>query len=268
MCEAEVSTMAHPEKRTPAEDQSTGVAGDFSSSSSVQENSGNPAHFQGKLNSADLLSNSLADLAEQVRQAAAESDTAERTSVSRALDAGQMLVTAKVACEHGQWLPFLSRANIHERRARRLMQLARSGLNSDIVSDLGGIGAALAFTSKWQLPSFEQSLFIYDPEDGETSVGRGVGYVWEDHQHRGYYHIGMIVTGDDGEEECIASRRPMLPFVEVDGDRPINILVHFLTRRFTLPIADWRFGSVDRQIPMVVLAPFVNGNTFREGATA
>ncbi|TPJ46839.1 DUF3102 domain-containing protein [Mesorhizobium sp. B2-7-1] len=259
--------MQPPEKREPVADQATGSSGDYSSSS-VHENNGNLTDFQQKLNTIELLSNSLADLAEQVRQAASESDTAERTSVSRALDAGQMLVEAKASCEHGQWLPFLDRAGIHERRARRLMQIARSGLNSDIVSDLGGIGAALAFTSKWQLPSFDQALFIYDPEDGETPVGRGVGYVWEDHQHRGFYHAGMIVTDHDGEEECIASRRPMLPFVDVEGDRPINIIVHFLTRRFTLPIADWRFGSVDRQIPIIVLAPFINGNTFREGAAA
>ncbi|TPN45305.1 DUF3102 domain-containing protein [Mesorhizobium sp. B1-1-9] len=228
--------------------------------SSVAENSGIAADFQ--------LSNSLADLAERVRQAAADSIAAERTSVSSAMDAGQMLVDAKAACQHGQWLPFLDRAGIHERRARRLMQLARSGLETDTVSDLGGVGAALAFISRWQLPNFDKALFIYDPDDGETPVGRGVAYVWEDHQHRGYFHAGMIVTGDDGEEECIASRRPMLPFVEVAGDRPINIIVHFLTRRLTLPIADWRFGEVDRQIPIIVLAPFVSGNTFREVATA
>ncbi|WP_027167299.1 DUF3102 domain-containing protein [Mesorhizobium sp. WSM3224] len=224
------------------------------------ENSGNAASFQ--------LSNILADLAERVRMAAVEADTAERTSVLRAMDAGQMLIDAKAACQHGEWLPFLGRAGIHERRARRLMQLARSGLESDTVSDLGGIGAALAFMSKWQLPTFEKALFIYDAEEGETPVGRGIAYVWEDHQHRGYYHAGMIVTGDDSEEECIVSRRPMLPFVEVAGDRPINIIVHFLTRRFSLPIADWRFGEVDRQIPIIVLAPFVTGNTFREVATA
>ncbi|PBB21144.1 hypothetical protein CK219_00450 [Mesorhizobium sp. WSM4313] len=208
----------------------------------------------------------MADLAERVRELSAAADMAERSSIIKAMDAGQMLVNAKAACQHGDWLPFLDRAGINERRARRLIQLARSGLESDTVSDLGGFGAALAFTSKWQLPSFNKALFIYDPEDGETPVGRGVAYVWEDHQHRGYYHAGMIITGNDGEEECIASRRPMLPFTDDTGGRPINILVYFLTRRFTLPIADWQFGSVDRQIPAIVLAPFITPNTFSEVA--
>ncbi|MBZ9710493.1 DUF3102 domain-containing protein [Mesorhizobium sp. ESP7-2] len=253
-----------PEKRTPAEDQSTGARGDHSSSS-VHENSGTSADFQGKQNTSDLLSNRLADLAERVRQAAADSAIAECTSVSRAMDAGQMLVEAKAACAHGEWLPFLDRAAIHERRARRLMQLARSGLNSDTVSDLGGIGAALAFTSKWQLPSFEKALFIYDPEDGETAIGRGAAHVWECEMHRGYYFVGML--NDEGET-CIVTRRPMLPLVEIDGDRPINTIVGFLTSQgFSLPIADWRFGIVDRQIPIIVMAPFISRDTFREVAT-
>lgn len=98
------------------------------------------------------LSNSLADLAEQVKAASAASADAERTAIDKALEAGALLVQAKEACAHGEWLPFLSRASVHERQARRLMQLSRSGLRSDTVSDLGGIRGALEWLSALPAP--------------------------------------------------------------------------------------------------------------------
>src|SRR3954465_11092633 len=85
--------------------------------------------------------NRLGDLADRIREANAAMLAASQEAAERALQAGRLLIEAKAECQHGDWLPFLERAGIHERQARRLMQLARSGLESDTVSDLGIKGA-------------------------------------------------------------------------------------------------------------------------------
>lgn len=95
-----------------------------------------------------ILSNSLTLAADAIKEQIAEADAAARTSVEKSIEAGHSLVSAKGQCKHGQWLAFLERVGVHERQARRLMQLAQSGLKSDTVSDLGGIKAALSFISK------------------------------------------------------------------------------------------------------------------------
>jgi hypothetical protein len=69
----------------------------------------------------------------------------QREAASAAIGAGKMLVEAKGLCGHGEWLPWLKAAGIHERTARRYMALAASNLKSDTVSDLGGITPALRF---------------------------------------------------------------------------------------------------------------------------
>jgi hypothetical protein len=74
-----------------------------------------------------------------------ESDAAEKSAIDKAIEAGRLLCEAKATCCHGKWLPFLERSGVPERKAQRYMKLARSGLKSDTVSDLGGIKAALAW---------------------------------------------------------------------------------------------------------------------------
>ncbi|MFJ1308575.1 hypothetical protein [Agrobacterium sp. P15N1-A] len=98
------------------------------------------------------LSNNLADLAERVKEADEASISAEKTFIEKSIDAGTLLLQAKEECPHGDWAPFLVRTGVHERKARRLMQLARSGLKPDTVSDLGGIKAALEFIADNDLP--------------------------------------------------------------------------------------------------------------------
>ncbi len=95
-----------------------------------------------------MISNSriiLAGLAEKIRVNLREANEAEITFLEKSLEIGSQLIEAKAACGHGEWLPFCEKAGIHERQARRLMQLASSNLKSDTVSDLGGIKAALHF---------------------------------------------------------------------------------------------------------------------------
>lgn len=94
---------------------------------------------------APILSNSLAALAEDVKTEAEALATAERSASEHALNAGRLLGEAKEACRHGEWLPFLERAGVHERSAQRWMKLHRSRLKNDMVSDLGGVVPALQF---------------------------------------------------------------------------------------------------------------------------
>jgi hypothetical protein len=91
-----------------------------------------------------MLTNELADRAESIRELMAASDAAHRESVGRAIEAGQRLVAAKAECNHGDWLPFLERAGVNERKAQRYIKIVSSNLESDTVSDLG-IGGTLRF---------------------------------------------------------------------------------------------------------------------------
>ena len=92
--------------------------------------------------------NRLGDRAEAIRSLIAESDAAALTSINKAIEAGHALAEAKTECGHGEWLPFLERAGVKERRARQYMQLASSGLKSATVADFGGIRGALEFLAK------------------------------------------------------------------------------------------------------------------------
>lgn len=91
------------------------------------------------------LTNSLTALADDVRRVGEAGDQAERDAIEHAMTAGRLLCEAKEQCGHGSWLPFLERAGIAERKAQRLMKLHRGRLQSDTVSDLGGVGPALTF---------------------------------------------------------------------------------------------------------------------------
>lgn len=225
------------------------------------------------------LSNSqaiLADLAGRIRSANEAVIVSQQTTAEKAVDAGVLLIEAKATCRHGEWLPFLDRAGVKERTARNYIALARSGLQIGTVADLG-INGTLAFLAKWKMPSFDDAMFISDPEydTGERSVGRGVAYVWEDETRRGHYHVGMIVTKDkpsptlldeDNDDWCIATKRPMLPMVKCEGERPINTIIAFMTMNdFTLPIDEWQISYVDKRLPSVVLPPFFAEETFRDG---
>jgi len=144
------------------------------------------------------LSNTLADLAEQVKLINAEAVAAEATAIAKALETGRLLVEAKTACAHGEWLPFLDRSGVGERKAQRLMQLARSGLKSDTVTALGGIKAALDFLSARVLPDPANYLVAYR---SGTSWPSPLTVIWESSAHPGYFYLYQFPASDD---ECSA----------------------------------------------------------------
>jgi hypothetical protein len=152
----------------------------------------------------DLTSNHLSDLAERVRAAEAGMNAASQEIAERALEAGRLLLEAKDECRHGEWLPFLARAGMHERQARRLMQLVRSGLKSDTVSDLG-IKRTLALLAKWKLPRDGHVLIVSTKHEKADGFG-GKAFVWESHDEPGYYHAVGIAQDYAFAE---ATRRPV-----------------------------------------------------------
>jgi hypothetical protein len=110
--------------------------------------------------------NRLTDLAERIHSADQKMAAASREASELAPEAGRLLIEAKAECRHGQWLPFLERAGMAERQAQRLMTLARSGLKTDTVSDLG-IRGALEMAAKRKLPKPGEVLIV--------SIGEPVG---------------------------------------------------------------------------------------------
>ena len=98
------------------------------------------------------MSNRLPVLVQEIRQAHDDARQAARFSAERALKAGHLLIEAKATLGHGEWLPWL-RANLgmSERTAQGYMRLARSGLKSATVADLG-LRATLARVGRRKAP--------------------------------------------------------------------------------------------------------------------
>ena len=87
--------------------------------------------------------NRLPILAAEIRRAHADVQDAARTAAQRAIDAGHALIEAKELVPHGQWLPWLrEHCALAERTGQLYMKIARSGLESATVADLGLQGAA------------------------------------------------------------------------------------------------------------------------------
>jgi DUF3102 family protein len=91
-------------------------------------------------------SNSLADLAARIRAEHEAAVGAQRTSLTHAMAAGDLLIEAKAQLDHGQWLPWLKSCGISERTGQRYIRLARNRdtieAKYDKLSDLS-VSAAL-----------------------------------------------------------------------------------------------------------------------------
>ena len=130
--------------------------------------------------------NLLSDLAVQVAEQSAFMRRAETLAASAAVDVGFLLIQAKDACQHGQWLPFLSKAGVGERYAQRLMQLARSGLTPDTVSDLG-MKAALALVANRCLPAEGEALIV---AVGDAGLGDdAAAFIWHSAEKPGQIEL-------------------------------------------------------------------------------
>lgn len=143
------------------------------------------------------LSNFLTDLADKVRAADAASVEAEQTVIDKALEAGSLLCQARDATKYGEWLPFLDRTGIGERRAQGLMQIFRAGLKSATVADLGGLKASLAYLAQRKLPEKGQVSIIgrkgwLDSEDRKTDQRNPIMVVWPSLRHPKFFEAAII----------------------------------------------------------------------------
>ena len=94
----------------------------------------------------DMLADSGMDLETLLGKtidAVNRANTGERDHIEGALDAGEYLNLAKAQLPHGDWMPWLDKCAVEARTARRWMQLAKSGMKFDTVSNLGGIIPAI-----------------------------------------------------------------------------------------------------------------------------
>jgi hypothetical protein len=105
-------------------------------------------------------SNRLAVLAADIRAAHQDVTRGAQAVAERALAAGQMLTEAKDTLLHGAWEPWLAKhVGMSARTARRYMQLARAGLKTATVADLGIKGAVAAIARR------KDSEFSADDDD-------------------------------------------------------------------------------------------------------
>ena len=89
-----------------------------------------------------------------------------RQSGESYMAAAAKLVKARDLCEHGEWGPHLEKTGIPERTATRMIRLARAGIKSATVADLG-VGRVDEILA--QVP--EATAGLVWPETGETITG-------------------------------------------------------------------------------------------------
>jgi hypothetical protein len=111
-------------------------------------------------------SNRLPILAAEIQAAHAAALAAARTSVEKAVEAGKLLIEAKAALPHGQWLPWLRDIGLSPRTAQRYMQLAL--VPADKYVTVAHLGIKRALEAIAELPACTFML----PLPGQVSIGR------------------------------------------------------------------------------------------------
>lgn len=99
------------------------------------------------------LSNRLAVLAADIKATHKAIKASAEQMAEQAIAAGNLLIEAKAAVRHGEWRSWLDiNVGMSERSAQRYMQLARSGMKSATVADLGIRAAVEALASSHPEP--------------------------------------------------------------------------------------------------------------------
>jgi|HubBroStandDraft_6_1064221.scaffolds.fasta_scaffold03971_13 hypothetical protein len=155
-------------------------------------------------------SNRLPILAAEIQAAHAAALAAARTSVEKAVEAGKLLIEAKAALPHGQWLPWLRDIGLSPRTAQRYMQLAL--VPADKYVTVADLGIKRALEAIAELPACTFML----PLPGQVSIGRTevAGYceeafVWPSN-HDGFFHLFSWVhspTRNGAEATC--TKKPL-----------------------------------------------------------
>jgi hypothetical protein len=155
---------------------------------------------------APATSNRLPTLAAEIRDAHAAVQRGALAVAERAVAAGHALAEAKKLLPHGQWAGWLAaHAGFSERTARRYMAVARSGMKTAIVAEMGLAAAAEAATVKaFPLPVGTQTLRV--------RAGDDLAFVWPSASHEGHYHLAVYHSyhADEGWPGAMTTmRRPV-----------------------------------------------------------
>lgn len=133
----------------------------------------------GPRGTATLGSNRLPALAGEVAGLHREIEAHALSAAEKALKAGAALIEAKALVRHGEWAAWLAGTGVPERTGQGYMRLARYGLKSATVADLGGIKAALEWLRGARLPEAGEVLIAsgdnLDPDGDGPS-----GFVWKE----------------------------------------------------------------------------------------
>jgi len=154
----------------------------------------------------NAASNRLPALAAEIRDAHAAVQRGALAVAKRAIAAGHALAEAKKLLGHGHWAGWLAEhAGFSERTARRYLALARSGMKTATVAEMGLAAAAEAATVKaFPLPVGAQTVRI--------RAGDDLAFVWPSASHEGYYHLAVYHSyhADEGwPGEMTTMRRPV-----------------------------------------------------------
>jgi Protein of unknown function (DUF3102) len=184
-------------------------------------------------------SNRLPILAVEIRQAHADVQDAAKTAAERAIEAGHRLIEARALVKHGEWLPWLrTHCALAERTAQLYMLIARKGVDSATVADLGLNAAAKAIVLTYD---FYQPLV--DGDEGERRewslyalflrtekgtpvwhVGDHLDWIGRHHFKSPYRRQWALTPIDRGEAEWRAYRHRHSNLSLVDIDKELGRL--------------------------------------------
>jgi len=201
------------------------------------------------------LSNRLPVLAGEIADLHRQVEGHTREAAKKALKAGAVLTEAKNLVGHGGWIDWLTDAG--ERTAQRYMRLHNCALNSDTVSDLGGIGAALKWLVPVRLPR-KGEMLIASADDFAPGGDDLMGFVWP---HGSGYHVAMLDLRPEWPH-MKKTKRAIVPTKEV-GEPPI-----WLTLWLS---CDWRctdlsFQTVGDRDHVKAFLPMIEGFEAEGGA--
>lgn len=184
---------------------------------------------------------SLEVSAENIRQIVLQSEALATEAIEKALEAGRLLSEAKSQVEHGQWLPFLERAGVPERKAQRLMRLHAAGLDSDTVTDLGGQKAALEWLSLRSLPRKGEGLSITPhSQQGNPFMSFEACFIWPSVQHKDHFYVSHIWEKEDGGCSAVTTKRPLLG-KNLPADMDFNPVWLAVEKMMIVPKHEWHF---------------------------
>ncbi|MCB1343137.1 MAG: hypothetical protein KDK24_19120 [Pseudooceanicola sp.] len=192
------------------------------------------------------MSNRLTALAADLAELHRDVERHTIAAAEKAIAAGKLLSEAKSLAGHGGWLPFLADAGIPARTAQRYMRLGASPLNASAVSHLGGITQALAFLAKWKMPKKGEALHICEGEGDDENFA----FVFEDEDAPGHFMVCALI-GDD----CVRTKRPMLPLIEIEGEQPVDTILTWLEAQGFPASERWEVQICDLELARSLINP-------------